>query len=75
MSSDAAAVTEEEAPPDGREGEASSQLSASDSSVASMVGSAASWIQDALGVWARDDYAGVAVLVPLAVEHLGTAVL
>jgi hypothetical protein len=43
--------------------------------VASLVGSAASWIKDALSVWARDHYAEVAVLVPLAVEHLGTAVL
>jgi hypothetical protein len=42
--------------------------------VASLVGSAASWIKDALSVWARDHYAE-AVLVPLAVEHLGTAVL
>jgi len=40
-----------------------------------LVGSAAGWIHDALDVWAEDDYGKVAVLAPLAVEHLGKAVL
>jgi hypothetical protein len=42
---------------------------------AHLVNSAAGWMDDALNAWAADDYAKVAVLAPLAVEHLGKAVL
>ena len=37
--------------------------------------SAANWMDEALNAWAADDYGKVAVLAPLAVEHLGKAVL
>lgn len=40
-----------------------------------LVDSAARWMDDALKAWTVDDYARVAVLAPLAVEHLGKAVL
>jgi hypothetical protein len=43
--------------------------------VGDLVGSAARWMHDALDAWSEDDYAKVAVLAPLAVEHLGKAVL
>ncbi|MGK5442152.1 hypothetical protein ACSNN7_10070 [Micromonospora sp. URMC 105] len=41
----------------------------------SLVRSAAGWMRDALNAWALDDYGKVAALAPLAVEHLGKAVL
>lgn len=41
----------------------------------SLIESAARWMADALKAWSEDDYAKVAVLAPLAVEHLGKAVL
>lgn len=41
----------------------------------SLVRSAAGWMKDALNAWAVDDYGKVAALAPLAVEHLGKAVL
>lgn len=41
----------------------------------SLIGSAARWMDEALKAWADDDYAKVAALAPLAVEHLGKAVL
>ena len=37
--------------------------------------SASRWMRDALTAWTEDDYAKVAALSPLAVEHLGKAVL
>src|SRR3546814_7558120 len=37
--------------------------------------SAASWLDDALKSWEAGDYAKVAVQAPMAVEHLGKAVL
>lgn len=37
--------------------------------------SAAQWMDDALNAWAEDDFGKVAVLAPLAIEHLGKAVL
>src|SRR3546814_19773749 len=37
--------------------------------------SAASWLDDALKSWAAGDYAKVGVQAPMAVEHLGKAVL
>ena len=40
-----------------------------------LVQSAASWIREAMTAWANDDFAKVAALAPLAVEHLGKAVL
>jgi hypothetical protein len=40
-----------------------------------MVQSASRWMQDALTAWAEDDFPKVATLAPLAVEHLGKAVL
>jgi hypothetical protein len=42
---------------------------------ATTVRSAARWIRDALTAWAEDDFPKVATLAPLAVEHLGKAVL
>ena len=33
------------------------------------------WVADAMKAWTEDDFAKVAVLAPLAVEHLGKAVL
>jgi hypothetical protein len=44
-------------------------------SEARLVASAARWMEDALNAWAVEDYGKVAVLAPLAVEHLGKAVL
>nr|WP_271209957.1 hypothetical protein [Rhodococcus wratislaviensis]GLK34828.1 hypothetical protein GCM10017611_16770 [Rhodococcus wratislaviensis] len=43
--------------------------------VAQLVSSAAAWIDEAMKAWSDDDYGKVAVLAPLAVEHLGKAVL
>lgn len=43
--------------------------------VATLMNSASRWMDDALKAWAEDDYAKVAVLAPLAVEHLGKATL
>jgi hypothetical protein len=40
-----------------------------------LISSAARWMNDALNAWAVDDYGKVAVLAPLAVEHLGKAAL
>jgi hypothetical protein len=40
-----------------------------------LIASAAKWMAEALNAWSDDDYAKVAVLAPLAVEHLGTAAL
>jgi len=40
-----------------------------------LIGSAARWMTDALDAWTIDDYSKVAVLAPLAVEHLGKAAL
>jgi hypothetical protein len=40
-----------------------------------MVESASRWMQDALTAWAEDDFPKVATLAPLALEHLGKAVL
>src|SRR5688500_11477025 len=37
--------------------------------------SAASWLDDAMKCWAAGDYAKVGLLAPMAVEHLGKAVL
>ena len=37
--------------------------------------SAARWIDEAMRAWANDDYSKVAAVAPLAVEHLGKAVL
>jgi hypothetical protein len=42
---------------------------------ASLTASAAKWMSEALKAWAEDDHAKVAVLAPLAVEHLGKAAL
>lgn len=43
--------------------------------VESLINSASRWMDDALKAWAEGDYAKVAVLAPLAVEHLGKATL
>ncbi|MFB7837772.1 hypothetical protein ACWIGW_44025 [Nocardia brasiliensis] len=43
--------------------------------VQQMIESAGSWMSDAMNAWSDDDFAKVAVLAPLAVEHLGKAVL
>lgn len=40
-----------------------------------LIASSSKWAGDAMKAWAEDDYAKVAVLAPLAVEHLGKAVL
>lgn len=40
-----------------------------------LVDSAASWLSDALRAWAADEHRKVTALAPLAVEHLGKAVL
>ncbi|MDF3310462.1 hypothetical protein P3H15_36200 [Rhodococcus sp. T2V] len=48
---------------------------AHDHDVAQLVESAAAWIDEALKAWSENDYGKVAVLAPLAVEHLGKAVL
>ncbi|WP_157108704.1 hypothetical protein [Aldersonia kunmingensis] len=40
-----------------------------------LINSASSWIGEAMNAWSDDDYGKVAVLAPLAVEHLGKAVL
>ena len=40
-----------------------------------LINSARRWLNDALDAWASDDYSKVAVVAPLAVEHLGKAVL
>lgn len=40
-----------------------------------LIESAASWMVAALDAWAADDFGKVAALAPLAVEHLGKAVL
>jgi hypothetical protein len=45
------------------------------SEVSQLINSASAWIRDALNAWSEDDYRRVAVLAPLAVEHLGKAVL
>ncbi|MDT7621646.1 MAG: hypothetical protein QOF99_2547 [Pseudonocardiales bacterium] len=43
--------------------------------VAELVRSAKKWFAAAFGAWSEEDYEKVAVLAPLAVEHLGKAVL
>lgn len=43
--------------------------------VQQLIRSAGVWMQEAMNAWSDDDYAKVAVLAPLAVEHLGKAVL
>ncbi|MBL1080355.1 hypothetical protein JK358_38775 [Nocardia sp. 2] len=43
--------------------------------VAHLVESASGWMGEALDAWSDDDYAKVSLLAPLAVEHLGKAVL
>jgi hypothetical protein len=40
-----------------------------------MLRSASRWMRDALTAWSEDDFAKVATRAPLAVEHLGKAVL
>lgn len=40
-----------------------------------LITSSSKWMSDAFRAWAEDDYAKVAVLAPLALEHLGKAVL
>ncbi|HWJ65116.1 MAG TPA: hypothetical protein VNT31_00420 [Nocardioides sp.] len=40
-----------------------------------LIRSASRWIDDALRAWSEDDHAKLAALAPLAVEHLGKAVL
>lgn len=40
-----------------------------------LVRSAARWIDEAMRAWANDDFSKVAAVAPLAVEHLGKAVL
>ncbi|WP_280498196.1 hypothetical protein [Nocardia farcinica] len=40
-----------------------------------LVRSAAKWIREAMDAWTEDDHQKVAMLAPLAVEHLGKAVL
>ena len=40
-----------------------------------LIGSASAWMQEALEAWSEEDYKKVAALAPLAVEHLGKAVL
>ena len=46
-----------------------------DPSVRSLVASAGKWIRRALDAWIEDDGEAVALLAPIAVEHLGKAVL
>lgn len=46
-----------------------------DPSVRSLVASAGKWIRKALDAWIGDDGEAVALLAPIAVEHLGKAVL
>lgn len=46
-----------------------------DPSVRSLVASAGKWIGKALDAWIEDDGEAVALLAPIAVEHLGKAVL
>lgn len=43
--------------------------------VMSLVVSASSWMDDAMRAWAAGDFAKVGLMAPLAVEHLGKAVL
>ncbi|MFB8005123.1 hypothetical protein [Nocardia sp. NPDC056000] len=43
--------------------------------VAQLIQTAAAWMGDAMDAWTDENYAKVAVLAPLAVEHLGKAVL
>lgn len=43
--------------------------------VLSLVESASSWMEDAIRAWAVGDFAKASVLAPMAVEHLGKAVL
>jgi hypothetical protein len=43
--------------------------------VVSLVISASSWLDDAMKAWAAGDFAKVGVMAPMAVEHLGKAVL
>jgi hypothetical protein len=43
--------------------------------VSELVGSAAQWFDEALKAWSEDDFAKVALLAPLAIEHLGKAAL
>ncbi|MFC8048110.1 hypothetical protein [Nocardia sp. NPDC057353] len=40
-----------------------------------LAASASVWMQEAMNAWSEDEYGKVAVLAPLAVEHLGKAVL
>lgn len=46
-----------------------------DNSVAALVKSASRWIREAMEGWADDDYEAIALLAPIAVEHLGKAAL
>jgi hypothetical protein len=43
--------------------------------VGELTSSSKKWLADAMKAWTEDDFAKVAVLAPLAVEHLGKAVL
>ncbi len=46
-----------------------------DQHMGTLLGSASKWAQASLGSWAEDDFAAVALLAPIAVEHLGKAAL
>jgi hypothetical protein len=43
--------------------------------VGELTSSSKKWVADAMKAWTEEDFAKVAVLAPLAVEHLGKAVL
>jgi hypothetical protein len=57
------------------ESEIDAVLSAYRDAAAELVNSAARWFSEALGAWTAEDHQKVAALAPLAVEHLGKAVL
>lgn len=54
---------------------ASSSAPVMDHSVDALTGSSSRWLRQALTSWANEDYAAVAMLAPIALEHLGKAAL
>lgn len=54
---------------------ASSATPVMDQSVDALTGSSSRWLRQALTSWANEDYAAVAMLAPIALEHLGKAAL
>ena len=50
-------------------------MASADPNVIALTGSASRWMREALEGWANNDYEAIAMLAPMAVEHLGKAAL